>query len=143
MKNTVEAYLKAGIAKDKIVIGMPTYGRSFSLAAPPIAPTNGYRQPFTTAGPAGAATGVPGVLAYYEILAKLASGELTAAWDDATLTPYAYSRPGNTWASYDDPKSLAYKVSYVIERGLGGAMIWSIDDDAFFAATAFPLVRAV
>ena len=143
VKNTVDAYLKAGIAKDKIVIGMPTYGHSFSLAAPPIAPTNGYRQPFTTAGPAGAATGVPGVLAYYEILAQLASGELTAAWDDATLTPYAYSRSGTTWASYDDPKSLAYKVSYVIERGLGGAMIWSIDDDAFSGATAFPLVHAV
>jgi chitinase len=143
LKHTVEAYLKAGIPKDKIVLGMPTYGRSFLLAASPTAPTNGYRQPFTNAGPAGAATAVPGVLAYYEILAQLGSGELIAAWDDATLTPYAYSRSGNSWVSYDDAKSLAYKTSYVIEQGLAGAMIWSIDDDVFSSATAFPLVHSV
>jgi chitinase len=35
IKNTVEAYLQAGIPKDKIVLGMPTYGRSFTVSSPP------------------------------------------------------------------------------------------------------------
>ncbi|MFM9268461.1 glycosyl hydrolase family 18 protein [Tychonema sp. BBK16] len=33
--------------------------------------------------------------------------------------------------SYDDEKSLGYKVSYAIEKELGGAMTWALDLDKF------------
>jgi chitinase len=141
LKNTVEAYLQAGIPKEKIVLGMPTYGRSFIVSSPLTATDNGYGKPFRDAGPAGPATQVPGVLAYYEILAQLANGNLVKQWDNATLTPYAYSSQTGEWVSYDDTDSLAYKVSYVLEQGLGGAMVWSIDDDDF--SNGFPLFNSI
>jgi chitinase len=142
VKQTVETYLAAGIPSDKIVLGMPTYGRSFTVVDPGrLASDNGYGKPFSGAGPAGPGTQVPGVLAYYEVMAQIASGALVPQWDNATLTPYAYSSQTGEWVSYDDPNSLAYKVAYVNARGLGGAMVWSIDDDDF--ANGFPLLTKV
>ena len=139
---TVEAYLGAGIDPGKIVLGMPAYGRSYTVADPgQLGSDHGSGKPFSAAGPAGPATQIPGVLAYYEILAKLASGELTAAWDDATLTPYAYSAATGEWVSYDDTTSLGYKASYLAANALGGAMVFAIDDDDF--ANGFPLIQQV
>jgi len=141
IKNTVEAYLHAGIPQDKIVLGLPTYGRSFTVSSPLTATDHGYGKPFRGAGPAGPATQVPGVLAYYEILAQLASGGLTEAWDETTLTPYAYNSATGVWVSYDNAQSLAYKVSYLCAQELGGAMVWAIDNDAF--SDGFPLLRTI
>jgi chitinase len=42
-----------------------------------------------------------------------------------------YSTKTGLWVSYDDEKSLGYKVSYVIEKELGGGMTWAIDLDKF------------
>ena len=139
---TVQAYLAAGIDPGKIVLGMPAYGRNYTVANPAqLASSSGYGQPFSGPGPAGPATQIPGVLAYYEILPKLASGELTSVWDDATLTPYAYSAATGEWVSYDDETSLGYKASYLTANGLGGAMVFAIDDDDF--ANGFPLIKQV
>jgi hypothetical protein len=142
VKQTVEAYLAAGIPSDKMVLGMPTYGRNFTVSNPgQLASDHSYGKPFNGAGPAGAATQVPGVLAYYEIIQKIQSGELVEQWDDATLTPYAYSATTGEWVSYDNPRSLGYKTAYANARGLGGAMVWSVDDDDF--ANGSPLVTQV
>lgn len=138
VKDTVEAYLKANIPKEKIVLGMGTYGRSYVVEDR----TDGYGKPFSGAGPAGAATATPGILSYFEILEKIANGELDVQrWDEPTLTPYAYSTKTGLWVSYDDEKSLGYKVSYLIEKELGGGMIWAIDLDDF--GKGFPLSKAI
>ncbi|WP_242903127.1 glycosyl hydrolase family 18 protein [Actinomadura terrae] len=128
VKDTVESYLKASIPREKIVLGMPTYGRTYVVTQD----ADGYGKPFSSAGPAGPATATPGILAYYEILDKIASGELDVQrWDEPTLTPYAYSTETGLFVSYDDERSLGYKVSYVIKMGLGGTMTWAIDLDKF------------
>jgi GH18 family chitinase len=51
--------------------------------------------------------------------------------NDPTLTPYAYSTKTGLWVTYDNEKSLGYKVSYLIEKELGGAMVWAVDLDKF------------
>ncbi|HAX74555.1 MAG TPA: chitinase [Cyanobacteria bacterium UBA11372] len=131
VRHTVEAYLNGGIPKEKMVLGMPTYGRTFKVTSPLTDTDNGPGKPYSGPGGAGKATQTPGFLAYYEILERLSSGDLKQGWDNATHTPYAYSKNGE-WVSYDDSESLAYKVSYLIEKDLAGAMIWAIDDDKFF-----------
>ena len=53
-----------GMPKDKIIIGMPSYGRSFTLADPN---NNGLGAPATGAGINGSYTREHGFLAYYEV----------------------------------------------------------------------------
>jgi len=142
IKQTVDAYRTAGIAADKMVLGMPTYGRSYTVANPgQLASNSGHGQQFNGAGPAGPATQVPGVLAYYEIKQQIAAGNLTRQWDAATLTPYAYNAASGEWVSYDNEDSLAYKTAYVNAISLGGAMVWSIDNDDF--ANGSPLATTI
>jgi chitinase len=38
---------------------------------------------------------------------------------------------GTRVVTYDSPRSIANKVRYAIENGLGGVMVWSIDTDDF------------
>lgn len=139
IKNTVEAYLAAGIPTSKMVLGMSTYGRSFKVSSALTSTDNGPGKPYSSAGPAGPATGIPGVLAYYEIQNRISGGSLTRGWHQPTLTPYAYSGQTGEWVSYDDAESLGYKTSYLIEKGLAGSMIWAIGLDQF--QSGYPLIK--
>ena len=64
----------SGVAKDKIVVGMPTYGRSFTVPSwsdmkPPISPAS--------AGSKGPITGEAGFLGYLEICLGIKNGGWT------------------------------------------------------------------
>ncbi|MBE9001868.1 glycoside hydrolase [Nostoc sp. LEGE 12447] len=139
IKNTVEAYLESGIPTSKIILGMATYGRTFKVSSPLSLSDNGPGKPYSSAGNAGPATVTPGVLSYYEIQNLISSGSLTRQWHEPTLTPYAYNSQTGDWVSYDDAESIGYKISYLIEKGLGGAMIWAIGLDQF--QNGFPLIK--
>jgi len=139
VKHSVESYLTAGIPGDKIVLGLPTYGRSFTVANPFLLETHpGPGLPFSGPGPAGPATAEAGSLAYYEIVQQLLANSLTRGWDAGTLTPYAYGLNNGVWVSYDDEQSIGYKISYLLQMGLGGAMFWAIDNDAFVSTSDIP-----
>jgi chitinase len=136
---TLAGYLGAGIPSDKLNLGMPTYGRTYTVSNPSqLGSDSAPGKPFSGPGPAGAATGTPGILAYYEIAGNTS---LVQNWDNATLTPYAYNAQTGLWISYDNPESLGYKISYALGHNLGGAMIWAIDNDAF--ASGSPLISSV
>jgi chitinase len=64
--------------------------------------------------------------------------------DAAAGVPYA--RLGRLWVGYDDVTSVALKVRFANQMGLGGAMIWSIETDDFKGVCgqgAFPLLRSI
>jgi GH18 family chitinase len=142
VKNTVEAYKKlAKIPLDKLVLGIGTYGRTFVVTNPLSEDDNKPNKHKSAPGPAGAATKEAGVLAYYEITQRLSSNQFTRVWHDCTHTPYAYNPATGEWISYEDEESVAYKTSYLLREGLGGAMIWSIAQDDF--KNGFPLQRKI
>lgn len=49
--------------------------------------------------------------------------------DENVVAPYTYK--GDQWLGYDDEKSFEVKANYILENGLAGAMVWSIDTDDF------------
>lgn len=51
-------------------------------------------------------------------------------WDNTTQTPWLFNPSNKTFISYDDPQSIAVKVKYAACKGLGGIMVWSVDEDS-------------
>lgn len=51
-------------------------------------------------------------------------------WDNVTQTPWLFNPTDKTFISYDDPQSMAIKVNYAACKGLGGIMVWSVDEDS-------------
>ena len=60
----LHSWVRLGTPKEKLIIGMPTYGRSFTLTDPNRWIVN---SPSTGGGEAGKYTGESGFMAYYEV----------------------------------------------------------------------------
>jgi len=127
----VEAYLQLGIPKEKLVLGLPWYGRDY----PCVHPTNLTVCPIihvlwrgcncTTAG--GACTDVGIQRVYQQIRnGSTVTGEL---WDDATGSAfYDYLVDGvlhQVW--FDNVKSLLPKYLFAKSQGLHGIGFWNLN----------------
>ncbi|XP_071530248.1 uncharacterized protein Cht6 isoform X5 [Panulirus ornatus] len=138
---TVKYYISLGADKHKLVIGIPTYGRSYTLI-------DGNFTDFGASadgpGEQGKYTRENGFMAFYEVCENIAS----YGWDvrkpyPRRIGPYAYNE--DQWVGYDDEKIVARKAEYVREQGLGGIMYWSLDNDDFRGicnGEQYPLVEA-
>ncbi|KAM9612762.1 chitotriosidase-1 [Trichechus inunguis] len=135
----VRYWLQRGAPANKLILGMPTYGRTFTLAS---SSDTGVGAPATGPGTPGPFTKEGGVLAYYEV----------CSWKGATKVriqdqkvPYAFQ--GNQWVGFDDVESFKTKVSYLKQKGLGGAMVWTLDLDDFTGSFCnqgrHPLIRTL
>ncbi|NXQ49208.1 CHIA chitinase, partial [Catharus fuscescens] len=114
-----------GAPAEKLLVGFPTYGKSFTLQDPS---NTAVGAPASGPGPAGPYTREAGTLAYYEICSLLSSGA-TQAWDEPQDVPYAYK--GSEWIGYDNIKSFSLKVDWLKKNNFGGAMVWALDMDDF------------
>jgi len=123
----VDYWLDHGASAAKLVLGVGSYGRSFTLTTS----DSGFNAPAKTGNP-GHKTGEPGYISYFEIKEALEAGTYTRVWDEARKVPYAYSTDGTKqWVGYDDAQSIKLKMNLVKERGLAGGMMWALDMDDF------------
>ncbi|KAF5270886.1 hypothetical protein FQR65_LT05403 [Abscondita terminalis] len=120
----ISSWISQGAPLNKIIMGIPIYGRSFTLQS---SSQNYVGAPAVGPGHAGPYTQEPGMLGYNEICELLQSNQWTLKWDDVQKVPYMYN--GNQWVSYDNQLSVTEKVKFINSRGLGGAMVWSIETD--------------
>ncbi len=139
---TVENYLNNGVPANKMVLGMPTYGHSYAGVTGLSSTDYGPGKPFTTAGPAGPATGTPGILAYFEIADMNATKQLVFAPDSVTSTAEGYNLTAQEWASYDTPDTIALKAQLAKSYLLQGIMFWAVDDDEYYWAPTYPNIRS-
>ncbi|XP_020857131.1 chitinase-3-like protein 2 isoform X2 [Phascolarctos cinereus] len=132
---------KQGMPGEKIIMGIPLYGRSFTLSTP--ASNSGVGAPANGAGTPGQFTAEGGFLAYYEVCQFLEGATVKKIPEQQV--PYAVK--GNQWVGFDDVESVKTKVQYLKNARLGGAMIWSIDLDDFTGKFckkgSFPLLQAI
>ncbi|KAI9669155.1 MAG: hypothetical protein M1829_005156 [Trizodia sp. TS-e1964] len=110
----VSAFISKGIAPEKIVLGMPLYGRSF-LA------TDGPGTPFSGVGAGSFENGV------WDYKALPMPGATVNVDNDAVA---AWTQDGNrTMVSFDSVDVTVRKAQYVREKGLGGGMWWESSGD--------------
>ncbi|XP_071036118.1 probable chitinase 10 isoform X2 [Parasteatoda tepidariorum] len=137
---SAKEWVEKGASKEKLLIGIPTYGRSFTLKNTSLTDIGA---PAIDGGKSGNYTGEPGVLAFFEVCDFLKSGAILV-WDNEQMVPYAYK--GNQWVGFDDQRSLKTKVQWLKEAGYGGVMLWSIDMDDFRGSCMglkYPLINTI
>jgi chitinase len=120
-QTAVDAVLSRGASRDKVVLGVPFYGHGWTGVANT---DNGLFQPATGAAPASFEAGTED----YRKLKELAANGAFKVYRDP-VAGHAWLFDGSTFWTYDDPIEMKRKAQYITQRGLGGAMIWSLDGD--------------
>jgi len=69
-----------------------------------------------------------GTLSYKEITQIIHQGNLVPYYDKADAVKYITFNT-NQWVSYDDQDTFQQKIKFANDLGLGGLLIWSIDQD--------------
>uniref|UniRef100_A0A452J628 Acidic mammalian chitinase n=1 Tax=Gopherus agassizii TaxID=38772 RepID=A0A452J628_9SAUR len=136
-KYAMEYWNDNGVPAEKLLMGFPTYGRTFRLSTS----ATSVGAPASGAGSSGAYTREAGFWAYYEICTFLKTAQVR--WIEDQKVPYAVK--GNEWIGYDDVCSYKHKVKYLKEKNFGGAMVWAIDLDDFLGSFCnegkYPLIN--
>ncbi|NEB74139.1 glycoside hydrolase family 18 protein [Streptomyces sp. SID14478] len=120
---TIAKLKGAGVPASKLLLGIGFYGRGWTGV--------------TQAAPGGTATGPAagkyeqGIDDYKELKTKCPATGTVAG------TAYAYC--GNNWWSYDTPSTIAGKMDYKNQQGLGGTFLWELSGDT----TNGELIKAV
>jgi chitinase len=116
IESSVKAWLKTGLPAEKLVVGVPFYGYSYTVSKN----TNGglYQ------------THKNGKALSYDTIKKeyLSNPQYSKNFHYESLVPWLYN--GKTFISYDDSQSIALKAEYIREQNLGGAMIWELSQDS-------------
>lgn len=98
---SVKAHIEAGVPADKIVLGVPFYGKG----------SKGYK-------------GGHNFKDIYPI-----SDKYTELWDEKAMVPYLVDKDGKYVFGFENSRSLSVKCDYIREHGLLGIMNWEYAGD--------------
>ncbi|XP_026727793.1 chitinase-like protein EN03 isoform X4 [Trichoplusia ni] len=154
----VNYWLQAGAPSQKLVLGIPTFARTWKLdsdseiaGVPPLHADG--------PGEAGPYTKTEGILSYPEVCAKLINPNhqkgmrphLRKVTDPSKrFGTYAFRLPddsgeGGMWVSYEDPDTAGQRATYVKAKNLGGVSIVDLSMDDFrglCTGDKYPILRA-
>lgn len=111
----INAYIGAGVLPDKLILGLPLYGRAFEN-------TDGPGKPFSGVGQGSWENGVWD----YKVLPQ---GGAQEHFDSSTLASWSYDPSARKLISYDTVEAQKAKADYIKQKGLGGAMWWETSGD--------------
>jgi chitinase len=115
---SVQAFEKAGVPAEKILLGMPFYGHEWGEVADR---DHGFLQPGKE---------VPHAYAPYSLITgTMLNQGFVRYWDPVASAPYLYNSEKHIFVSYDDPESISTKCRYVLAHKLGGVMFWDYSGD--------------
>lgn len=114
---TVHEFESAGVPANKIVLGVPFYGKSWANV------------PDMNHGLFQIGTEAPATYLPYSSLASLQNNGYVRYWDASASAPFLYNKDVQIFISYEDPESLADKCKYVLDHKLAGIMFWEYSSD--------------
>ncbi|SMB97566.1 glycosyl hydrolase family 18 protein [Deinococcus hopiensis] len=118
--SSVDAYANVGVPLSKIGLGIGFFGSCFTGVTGP-------NQSSATMK----LVADDNVMSYANIMTQYASAG-AKTWDDKAKVPYLSSSSGLgpqkcNFVSYEDPQSITLKGQYARQKGLGGAIVWNIN----------------
>jgi chitinase len=115
---SIQAFERAGVPANKILLGVPFYGRAWGEVT---AAGHGLYQPGKPA---------PSTYASYtNIETDLLSPGFTRYWDPVSRVPWIYNNQTQVFVTYEDEQSITEKCKYVREHHLRGVMFWDLEED--------------
>ncbi|XP_018495110.1 chitotriosidase-1 [Galendromus occidentalis] len=136
IKHSAKLWAKRGLPKNKLVVGVPTYGLTWKLLS------SRWQKPFSPAigaGPNG------GYTTYPKVLNILSTNSGRMFWDRSSQSPYVITSD-NIWISYDDAESIRAKVKFIRESQFAGVMCFSLNSDDWngdCGRETFPLHKTI
>ncbi len=111
-------YTKIGVPAEKLVLGIPFYGRSWFMKTDDNRGINRQVDSVTRAG------------GYTFIKDTMANRQgFTRYWDDKAKAPYLWNAETRQLISYDDEESIKHKCEYVKTHRMAGVMFWEYASD--------------
>ncbi len=126
-EEAINRHIKAGVPANKLVMGIPFYGRQWGKVA--LSKDGLYQTAMST--------GI--IVPYWDIVKKLKSAKYKKLYDDSAKASYLWNAQDSIFISWETPKEIHLKTEYIKQKGLGGAMFWeySLDKDQALLNTLF------
>ncbi|XP_057871267.1 nod factor hydrolase protein 1 isoform X2 [Cryptomeria japonica] len=121
----ISSWVESGIPPEKVVMGMPLYGKSWVLKSQN---QTGIGAPAVAAGPKQNLSDESGIMFYSEITDFIRDTHATEVFDTESVSTYCYV--GELWVGYDNQDSVAAKVKFAKQKGLLGYFFWAISQDS-------------
>ncbi|KAI0108999.1 carbohydrate-binding module family 18 [Nemania sp. FL0031] len=125
IKNALDLFWRNDVPANKLNFGFGFYGRSFQLSDPTCS-TPGCQ--FKGGAAPGACSQNSGTLTYREIMDVVKNNKLKPYYDKENAVKYVTWNQ-DQWVSYDDAETFKQKIDFANDLGLGGMLIWAIDQD--------------
>ena len=131
--DAVDAHVKAGVPKNRQVMGVPFYGKA---EKEPAAGTKIFEYSVKYYE-------IPDILNKGTYRGKPLARAVHRQWEPSSMVPYLADEAGKNVLSYDDPESVAAKGTYVKANGHLGAMFWEYRYDTDDLALLRSLVKSI
>lgn len=113
-----KVYTSIGVPAEKLVLGLPFYGRSWFMKTDD---NRGINRVVDSVTRGGGYTFIKDSL--------LTKPGFTRYWDDKAKAPYLWNAETRQLVTYDDEESIKYKCAYVKEYNMAGVMFWQYASD--------------
>lgn len=130
----VNYYIKQGVPKEKIVMGVPLYARSAKVEGKDADEKNGLLVKVSGAGPG---TTQAGSIDYSDLTRNYLNAAQNEGkqgyvyhWDEKALVPWLYNPEAKVFIGFDNLLATEYKAQYIKQKKLRGAMIWQLENNA-------------
>ena len=116
--SAVEYYRQHGVPANRLVLGVPFYGRGFQVKQE--GPNHGLYQPYDATF---------GVGAWKNVKTLLTDPAWKQYWHPVAQTPWLYNAAERKFASFENPASIGIRSKYAKQSGLLGSFMWELSDD--------------